>query len=131
MNSLYEFGIGQWVWDLYRNGPMLLGFWGGLGDAEVCARMSGNSNAIDWVISSGLVSQACENMIQRSFRGLSVTVNLVMYISCVFLCFATLRQWLVGRAMAKTFAHEFYKMQLSDSALAITSKVNNVHEKTL
>ena len=121
MNYIYEFGIGQWVWDLYRNGPMLLGFWGGLGDPEVCARLSGNSNAADWMMPSGVVSQACENMIQRSFRGLSVTVNLIMYISCVFLTFATVRQWLVGKAMAKTFAHEFYKMQALSETMVNTS----------
>ena len=115
MNVLYEFGIGRWLWDLYRNGPMFLGFWGGLGDAEVCARLSGNSNASDWILFN-TVTRACENMIQRSFRGLSVTVNAIMYVTCIILLLATLRQWLVAKAMAKTFAHEFFRLQKVFSA---------------
>ena len=111
MNMLYEFSIGRWLWDLYRNGPLLLGFWGGLNDAEVCSRMSGNSNAYDWLANNGMATQACENMIQRSFQGLSVTINSLMYVTAVMLVFATLRQWLVAKIMAKTFAYEFHKMQ--------------------
>ena len=132
MNALYEFGIGRWLWDLYRNGPLLLGFWGGLGDPEVCSRMAGNSNAFDWVSSSGVVSQACENMIQRSFTGLSVTVHLLLYVTCVLLLFATLRQWLVAKVMAKTFAYEFYKMQAAvggNAAAAIVA--SSAKPKTL
>ena len=111
MNVLYEVSIGRWLWDLYRNGPLRLGFWGGLGDAEVCARMAGNSNAADWVVCQGVVTHACEHMIRRSFQGLTVTIHLVMYVACVVVLLATLRQWVLAKVTAKTFAYEFYKLQ--------------------
>lgn len=111
MNRLYEIGIGSWLWDLFRSGPMSLGFWGGLADAEVCARMTVNTHAVDWMTihpSGFSASPACVNMINRSFESFSIVVQLGLYIACVCMVLASVRQWLMSKAMAKTFARELH-----------------------
>lgn len=113
MNTVYELGIGRWLWSFFRFGPLALGMWGGLGDAEVCARMAGNSEASDWVISYAehepIVSQRCLNMIARSFGTFSVTCQTILYFTCMIFALASFRQWIfmkcTMRALASEIAH--------------------------
>lgn len=110
MESVYNIFIGKWLWLLYRKGPISLGFWGGLQDAEVCARMAGNSEVFDWMHGSGVVADRCLNMISRAFQSFSVTVQLVLYIGCFYMTVSTVRQWI----LIKTFAHELAHLQLTN-----------------
>ena len=126
MNRLYDIGVGRWLWDLYRSGPMSLGFWGGLADAEVCARMTVNTQALDWMsvgVDGFSPSPACVSMILRSFESLSVVVQIGLYLTCICMCVATLRQWLVSKTMARTFAREFHSLLQSETKReALSSK---------
>ena len=99
---------------MFRNGPLSLGFWGGLADAEVCARMTVNTQAMDWMTIHAhdgfSVSPACVGMILRSFESFSVVVQLGLYVASICVLVATLRQWLVSKCMARTFARECHAM---------------------
>jgi hypothetical protein len=112
MDLLYNAIIGSWLWKLYRSGPMSLGFWGGLADAEVCARMAGNSEAMDWMVTTDVVSQRCLNMIERSFQSLAVSVQVLLYVCVVCVAITSLRQWVVTKLLVKSFANEFHRLQL-------------------
>jgi hypothetical protein len=87
VNKMYWVVIGNWLWNLYRYGPMLTssGFWAGLADEDVCARLSSGSMTSDWLIPGrNVVTYGCTALIERSFASFAVIVHTMLYI--VFLC---------------------------------------------
>lgn len=103
---LYSLFVGQWLWTMFRYGPSSLGCWKGLADADVCARLSRNSEARDWMLpgSDNIPTAACTNMIQREFDAFAVVVHTVLYCGVVVATFTGLRHWCTTRAQARAFA---------------------------
>lgn len=84
MEYLYDALLGRWLWRLFRHGPALLGFWEGMGDADICARMSRTSEVMDWVNGSGDATAACVAMIRRRFGALEVVAQTALYAVTVY-----------------------------------------------
>jgi hypothetical protein len=98
----YSVLVDDWLWDLYRRGPLWMGFWNGMDEADICARLSGASHASDWLVtrepgaaSGGRVtgtntaggalgvSDACLQRIQRDFAAFAVLMQFGLYVVCV------------------------------------------------
>lgn len=75
----YDTLVVRRLWTLFRHGPLALGFWKGLDDADICARMAGNSNARDWVGPDGAVVPACAEAIARDFNVLVVVAHTAVW----------------------------------------------------
>ena len=100
--SLYEVAIGKWLWMLFRHGPLALGFWKGLSDADICARISKSSEALDWVHPvSGATNRACENMIAREFTSFTVVVHIILYILAIVVAVSGVKQYMATRIKVK------------------------------
>ena len=111
---LYDAFVGKWLWLLFRHGPFALGFWKGLSDADICARIAHNSEAADWLTPSGTVTTACLNMIDREFRSTNAIVVVLLYAGCLVTCVSMFRQWLSMQAQARTISaaiHAAYNFQ--------------------
>ena len=90
--SVYWALIGRWLWNLFRHGPQLgsWGFWAGMEDAEVCARLSPGSQVSDWLVLPG----RCASLIDRHFQAFLVAVHTTLYIMlCITALRTVLRHW--------------------------------------
>jgi hypothetical protein len=104
---------------LFRHGPLALGFWKGLSDADICARIARNSEAQDWMVvspashpttsSTATASTACLNMIDREFRSFAVVVHTVLYLVCVLVLLSSVRQYWAARVKARAQTQAFSK----------------------
>lgn len=108
---MYDALVGRWLWQLFRNGPSSLGFWKGLADEDICARIARNSQAADWITVQGDVAPSCTAMIQREYAAFSVTVHTVMYLVTLLVLLRTLKQWWEMRMQAKTITSALMAMQ--------------------
>lgn len=125
----YQLLLGQWLYKLYRSGPMWTpwGFWAGLADADVCARLAGSvSQASDWLTSNNVPTRACVAMIQRAYNSFAVTIHTGLYIVLVVYCLRCLVGLAVTRAqtraLATAFAREFARLQ--GAAVPLASRVS-------
>ena len=64
---------------LYREGPIALGFWGGLQEPDICAQLT-KTNAIFWNASEGNRLE-CRSIIDRHFWSWMVLASVVGYVS--------------------------------------------------
>ncbi len=117
LDKLYEFFIGQWLWMLFRHGPLAMGFWKGLSDQDICARIARNSEAQDWVHPvTGAVTGPCEHMIEREYESFKVVVHSVMYIIAIILVLSGVKQYcstkLKMRAKTQVYSKAIHLSQL-------------------
>jgi hypothetical protein len=101
-NDLYDAVLGQWLWRLYRFGPMLtsFGFWSGLRDEEVCARLTSHTEVMDWLDpQTGSATHRCVTMIQRSFGAFEVTIHIALYCLLLFQLLSLITSWYRRRYM--------------------------------
>jgi hypothetical protein len=88
LNKVYWVLLGRWLWNLYRFGPSLTasGFWAGLADADLCAKLSPGSQVSDWLATdrSG-VSLSCAALINRSFHSFEVSVHTLLYLTTAYM----------------------------------------------
>lgn len=85
LHGLYDVAVHRWLWRLFRHGPFFLGFWKGLADADICARLAGNSEASDWRVEGAAagVTPACTAMIHREYASVEVLVVTGLYMVTV------------------------------------------------
>jgi len=120
--------VGSWMWNLYRNGPQLTswGFWAGMADEEVCARLSYGSQARDWMDDGMGPAARCQALILRSFASFSVVVHSAMY---MFLVYTALKMVLMRAErwhMAKLLAREF-KALLDQDPKYVSTQDGKIH----
>lgn len=116
LQATYDALLGSWLWSLYRAGPLRLGFWRGLSDPEVCARLTPSSESTDWVTGTGEPTAGCKTMIDRDFRTFEVMVHTVLYAAAIVAAYHCLRQWCIARTQAKTAARVLYALQAATIA---------------
>ena len=104
---LYWSLIGKWLWDVFRHGPASLGCWASAADHDMCARIAVGTRSIDW-LQFDLVTptQACTDLIARSFHSFSVVVHSVLYVCVVFYVCKSLAQCAHQRHFARVLALE-------------------------
>jgi hypothetical protein len=109
-NTLYDIFIGRWLWMLFRHGPLALGFWKGLSDQDICARIARNSESSDWVNpATGEATRPCENMIEREFDSFVVVIHSVMYVVTILLTVSALKQYCSAKLKARAKTHAYAK----------------------
>ncbi len=64
---------------LYREGPLALGFWGGLQEPDICAQLT-KTNAFFWNATEGNRHE-CHDIIDRHFWSWMVLASVVAYVS--------------------------------------------------
>ena len=79
--------VDRWLWELFRNGPALLGFCAGARDEDVCARLAPGSSSADWIALDGLTSIGCRALIERSYNSVLAVVHVLLYVCAVVSCF--------------------------------------------
>ena len=82
-NRMYWCVLGRWLWNLYRYGPGITssGFWAGITDTDLCARLSVGSQVSDWYnLDRTGASYTCLALIDRSFKSFEVSVHSTLYI---------------------------------------------------
>jgi hypothetical protein len=81
--AVYDAALGSWMWQLFRNGPLWLGCWGGLPDVDVCSRIAGASAATDWQASalSHLPATRCTALIHRTYVAFATVVHTALYVA--------------------------------------------------
>ena len=81
--AVYDAALGSWMWQLFRNGPLWLGCWGGLPDVDVCSRIAGASAATDWQVSalSHFPAARCTALIHRTYVAFATVVHTVLYVA--------------------------------------------------
>jgi len=107
--GVYSILIGNWLWSMYRYGPQITswGFWAGLNDQELCARLAPMSQASDWFIpSTASASAACQALIHRSYQSFAVLAHTIMYACVLYFCLRMLFQSVAKQSMAKRVAQE-------------------------
>lgn len=117
---------------LFRHGPFALGFWKGLSDADICARIAHNSETADWLSPNGSVTAACLNMIEREFRSTNAIVVVLLYAGCLVTCVSMFRQWLGMQAQARTISaaiHAAYNCQPARPQLQVQLQLHQTHQK--
>jgi hypothetical protein len=123
--ALYDLLLGRWLWMLFRHGPLRMGFWKGLADPDICARIAGNSEVRDWMTAGGGTSAACEAMIQREFNSFAVLAHTALYATTCAVVVTSLvagaRQAWAAHVQVKAFA----------SALALTYPTIQGHQPRL
>jgi hypothetical protein len=114
------------------------GFWAGLRDEEVCARIAGHTEVMDWVNGQGEASHRCTAMIQRSFGAFEVTVHVLLYIGLIITLVSSVLAWYRQRQMAalvKSFVHVVHDAHAVvpsvSTAVAHSAHAANIVEDTL
>lgn len=109
-NLVYDMFVGRWLWMLFRHGPLALGFWKGLSDQDICARIARNSETSDWVNpATGAVTSPCENMIDREFESFVVVVHSAIYVVTILLTVSALKQYCSTRLKTNAKTHAYTK----------------------
>ena len=109
---VYRTLLGQWLWELYRYGPMLTswGFWAGIADQDLCAKLAVGSQVGDWMSyqTYGTANSQCLALIDRSFRSFAVATHTLLYCTALYCVAVAVVRHLQRRSMAAAMAKEFY-----------------------
>lgn len=108
LSQVYWAVMGTWLWNLYRHGPHLTswGFWAGMADEEVCAKLSSGSQVKDWLDGGLLPTSRCTDMISRSFHSFTVSVHSVLYLYVLYTLFKLVFMAVDRMLTTKTLAGE-------------------------
>jgi len=105
--ALYWATFGSWLWNLYRFGPYVTawGFWAGMADEEVCARLASGTQALDWLGPNG-PTVACTALISRSFQTFVVVIHTFLYMVTAWTAVKAACQMWERKSLLRTLAQE-------------------------
>ena len=96
--------------NLYHNGPMILGFWGGADNSHICATLS-NAPISLWITNSN----ECLQLIERHFNSMYTCVNFLIYIIMFYNCLSTFVFYVtISRPFQTSIKHMTKKMMDND-----------------
>lgn len=115
LSLFYYVFVGYWLQTLFRSGPAWLGFWKGLGEGDICARLTKTTEALDWYDGRGDVLPACTRMIEREYGSFVVMVHLCLYLALIYYVITSVRSSYLlkkqAKELAKAFATEWSALQ--------------------
>jgi hypothetical protein len=108
-NQVYWGLLGRWLWNLYRFGPSITasGFWAGLADPDLCAKLSPGSQVSDWLTADrGGITTACAALINRSFHSFEVSVHTLLYVTTAYMLVKAVAAHIHRRHMSSLFVQD-------------------------